>query len=118
MKLLQFAFHFFIIYISFTENKYKNEYYRKIITGFFLYFYIGILVGYKNRIMLLSFVFQPIYEVGENARIVRLPHTHLRQVAKEPYEYSSAPRADEPEWDQLVKFVQRKVIFACSSTDY
>lgn len=38
-----------------------------------------------------------------------MPETQLRQLTREPYEYSESPRADEPEWDQLVKFGMRKV---------
>lgn len=52
---------------------------------------------------------QPRYHINENARIIRMPDTQLRHLAQEPYEYSQAPRSDEPEWDQLVKFGMRKV---------
>lgn len=52
---------------------------------------------------------QPGYELTENARILRMPEAQLRQLVQEPYEYSTTPRADEPEWDQLVKFALRKV---------
>lgn len=38
-----------------------------------------------------------------------MPETQLRQIAREPYEYSEIPRSNEPEWDQLVKFALRKV---------
>lgn len=38
-----------------------------------------------------------------------MPETQLRQLAHEPFEYSQTPRADEDEWDQLVKFAMRKV---------
>lgn len=55
------------------------------------------------------FFFQPAYFLSENAKILRMPETQLRQLAREPYEYSESPRADEPEWDQLLKFAKRKV---------
>lgn len=38
-----------------------------------------------------------------------MPEVQLRQLSREPYEFSQEPRADEPEWDQLVKFALRKV---------
>jgi hypothetical protein len=38
-----------------------------------------------------------------------MPERQLRQLVHEPYEYSSAPRSEESEWDQLVKFGMRKV---------
>ncbi|RZB40704.1 uncharacterized protein BDFB_005606, partial [Asbolus verrucosus] len=49
------------------------------------------------------------YSLTEHARIIRMPRSQLRQLAHEPFEYSSTPRADEPEWDQLVKFGMRKI---------
>lgn len=58
---------------------------------------------------LFFFMFQSVYHLTENVRILRMPETQLRQLAHEPYEYSEVPRADEPEWDQLVKFASRKV---------
>lgn len=51
-----------------------------------------------------------MYQLNENAKILMMPHNQLRQLAQEPYEYSESPRADEDEWDQLVKFAMRKVI--------
>lgn len=33
----------------------------------------------------------------------------MRSLEQEPFEYSTEPRADESEWDQLVKFALRKV---------
>lgn len=38
-----------------------------------------------------------------------MPVEQLRSIAQEPYEYSSEPRADDSEWDHLVKFAMRKV---------
>ncbi|KRT84297.1 hypothetical protein AMK59_1440, partial [Oryctes borbonicus] len=49
------------------------------------------------------------YHINDNARIVRMPEAQLRQLVREPFEYSQTPRSDEPEWDQLVKFATRKV---------
>lgn len=51
-----------------------------------------------------------MYQLNENAKILMMPQNQLRQLAQEPYEYSESPRADEDEWDQLVKFAMRKVI--------
>lgn len=60
--------------------------------------------------MLKRILFQPVYQLNENAKILMMPQNQLRQLAQEPYEYSESPRADEDEWDQLVKFAMRKVI--------
>lgn len=49
------------------------------------------------------------YTLNDNARVIRMPEEHMRSIHQEPYEFSSAPRAEEPEWDQFVKFVMRKV---------
>ncbi|KAJ8969035.1 hypothetical protein NQ317_018054, partial [Molorchus minor] len=51
----------------------------------------------------------PSYYLSDNAKIFRLPETQLRHLAEEPFEFSSSPRSDEPEWDQLIKFAMRKV---------
>ncbi|KAK5644809.1 hypothetical protein RI129_006109 [Pyrocoelia pectoralis] len=56
-----------------------------------------------------EFFNQRSYQLTENARILRMPETQLRQLAREHYEYSELPRGDEPEWDQLVKFAMRRV---------
>ncbi|XP_049808641.1 uncharacterized protein LOC126251932 isoform X1 [Schistocerca nitens] len=65
---------------------------------------------FKSRALnSLDFLELPAYPLTENARIVRMAETHLRSLQHEPYEFSSAPRADESEWDQLVKFALRKV---------
>lgn len=50
------------------------------------------------------------YSLNDNARIVRMPEEHVRRVYQEPFEFTTTgARADEPEWDQFVKFVTRKV---------
>ncbi|XP_060528308.1 uncharacterized protein LOC132703199 [Cylas formicarius] len=56
-----------------------------------------------------DFFDKPSYTLTENARLLRLSETHLRSISQEPYEYSQSPRSDDSEWDQLVKFVLRKV---------
>ncbi|XP_065174042.1 uncharacterized protein Osi2 [Atheta coriaria] len=48
-------------------------------------------------------------QLTESAKVVRMPDNQLRAIEREPFEFSQMPRADEPEWDQLVKFVMRKV---------
>ncbi|KAF5296742.1 hypothetical protein FQR65_LT10178 [Abscondita terminalis] len=66
---------------------------------------------FKSRALqsLDEFFDQPVYHLTENARILRMPETQLRQLSSERFEYSDVPRADEPEWDQLVKFTMRRV---------
>lgn len=54
---------------------------------------------------------QGVYQLTNNARIIQMPQTQLRQLADEPFEYSETPRSNEPEWDQLVKFAMRKVLW-------
>ncbi|XP_030754187.1 uncharacterized protein LOC115880982 [Sitophilus oryzae] len=56
-----------------------------------------------------DFFNQPAYVLTEKARVLRLPETHLRSLGQESYEYSSAPRSEDSEWDSLVKFGMRKV---------
>ncbi|XP_067006756.2 uncharacterized protein [Anabrus simplex] len=66
---------------------------------------------FKSRALgsLDDFFDKDSYSLTENARIVRMPGTHLRALHTEPFEFSTAPRADESEWDQFVKFLLRKV---------
>lgn len=49
------------------------------------------------------------YTLNENVCIVRMPKEHVRRIYQEPFEFSEGARADEPEWEQFVKFVSRKV---------
>ncbi|XP_065212754.1 uncharacterized protein Osi2 [Planococcus citri] len=49
------------------------------------------------------------YSLNDNARIIRMPDEHVRSVYQEPYEFTSSARSEEPEWDQFVKFLMRKV---------
>lgn len=55
------------------------------------------------------FYFKDSVQLTESAKVVRMPDNQLRAIEREPFEFSQMPRADEPEWDQLVKFVMRKV---------
>ncbi|KAK4875552.1 hypothetical protein RN001_011974 [Aquatica leii] len=66
---------------------------------------------FKSRALqsLDDFFNQPVYHLTENAKILRMPETQLRQLASERFEYSELPRSDEPEWDQLVKFGMRRI---------
>lgn len=49
------------------------------------------------------------FSLTQHARITRVAEHQFRSLENEPYEYSSEPRAEESEWDQLVKFALRKV---------
>lgn len=49
------------------------------------------------------------YVLNDNAKIVRMPVSQLRKLQAEPYEFSNEFRSEEPEWDQFVQFVTRKV---------
>ena len=66
---------------------------------------------FKSRALssLDDFFDKDIYNVNDNARVIRMPGVTLRSLAQEPYEYSTEPRAEEPEWDQFVKFLLRRV---------
>nr|CAI5866638.1 unnamed protein product [Callosobruchus analis] len=65
-----------------------------------------------------DFFNKPQYQLSENARIKRMPENQLRQLVQEPYEFSESPRADESEWDQLIKFAKRKVERFLKSTTF
>lgn len=66
---------------------------------------------FKSRALasLDEFFDKDSYVLTDNARVVRMPVAQLRQLGQEPFEFSSTPRAEEPEWDQFVKFLLRKV---------
>lgn len=66
---------------------------------------------FKSRalVSLDEFFDRDAYTLTENARVVRMPVSQLRQLRQEAFEFSSTPRANEPEWDQFVKFLLRKV---------
>jgi hypothetical protein len=66
---------------------------------------------FKSRALasLDDFFDKDTYILTDNAKVIRMPAAQLRQRRQEPFEFSSAPRAEEPEWDQFVKFLLRKV---------
>jgi hypothetical protein len=66
---------------------------------------------FKSRALasLDEFFDKDTYTLTDNARVIRMPVVHLRQLHQEAFEFSSTPRAEEPEWDQFVKFLLRKV---------
>lgn len=47
--------------------------------------------------------------LNDNTQILRMPEEHVRRVYQEPFEFSTMARSEEPEWDQFVKFLMRKV---------
>lgn len=53
-----------------------------------------------------EFFQQDRYQLGEYAKVVRLPG--WKQRSGKNYEFSQAPRAEESDWDQFSKFVMRK----------
>lgn len=63
----------------------------------------------KALTSLEEFFDKEVYALNDNTRIVKMPSVQLRALAKEPYEFSGETRAEEPEWDQFVKYVMRKV---------
>jgi hypothetical protein len=66
---------------------------------------------FKSRALasLDEFFDKDTYTLTENARVIRMPVAQLRRLRQEAFEFSSTPRADDPEWDQFVKFLLRKV---------
>lgn len=66
---------------------------------------------FKSRALasLDEFFDKDTYTLTDNAQVIRMPVVHLRQLHQETFEFSSTPRAEEPEWDQFVKFLLRKV---------
>ncbi|XP_012255468.1 uncharacterized protein LOC105685693 [Athalia rosae] len=65
---------------------------------------------FKSRALssLSEFFDQPEYNLNGNVRVVRMSRDIVREVSRQPYEYSSSARSDDSEWDQLVKFAARK----------
>jgi Protein of unknown function (DUF1676) len=53
-----------------------------------------------------DFFLQERYQLGEYAKVVRLPN--WKQRSGKNYEFSQSPRAEESDWDQFSKFVMRK----------
>lgn len=67
-----------------------------------------------------DFFQQEAYQFGENARIVRLKRwreeEQSRARGERSYEFSSAPRAGDSDWDQFAKFIMRKAETFIKST--
>ncbi|KAL7296192.1 hypothetical protein TKK_0010731 [Trichogramma kaykai] len=65
---------------------------------------------FKSRALntFADFFEEPSYELTESVRVVRMPRNVISEVARQPYEYSTEPRSEDTEWDQLVKFALRK----------
>ncbi|KAJ8684338.1 hypothetical protein QAD02_020130 [Eretmocerus hayati] len=55
-----------------------------------------------------EFFDQSQYSLNDNIRVVRMPSNVLREVRREPFEFVSAARSSDSEWDQLMKFALRK----------
>ncbi|KAK2579930.1 hypothetical protein KPH14_007610 [Odynerus spinipes] len=66
---------------------------------------------FKSQALTSFFEFfdQPVYNFNENVKFVRMSRQVVADVNRQPYEYSTEPRSDESEWDQLVKFASRKM---------
>ncbi|XP_043685824.1 uncharacterized protein LOC122637633 isoform X1 [Vespula pensylvanica] len=56
-----------------------------------------------------EFFDQTAYALNENVKVVQMSRQVVADVNRQPYEYSTEPRSDESEWDQLVKFASRKM---------
>ncbi|CAD6224029.1 GSCOCG00005446001-RA-CDS [Cotesia congregata] len=65
---------------------------------------------FKSRAInsLSEFFQQHEYYLNDNVRVVRMGRDLVQEVNRQPFEYTSSPRSDDSEWDQLVKFVERK----------
>ncbi|ALC46835.1 Osi2 [Drosophila busckii] len=48
------------------------------------------------------------YRLSDFARVVRLPETQQRSLLQESFEYSEEPRAEDDDWNQLVKYALRR----------
>ncbi|XP_076241376.1 DUF1676 domain-containing protein Osi2 [Calliopsis andreniformis] len=55
-----------------------------------------------------DFFDQPHYDLNDYVKVVRMSRDVVKEVNREPYEYSSEARSSDSEWDQLVKFAMRK----------
>nr|XP_012145796.1 PREDICTED: uncharacterized protein LOC100881832 [Megachile rotundata]XP_012145797.1 PREDICTED: uncharacterized protein LOC100881832 [Megachile rotundata] len=56
-----------------------------------------------------DFFDQPQYNLNEYVKVVRMSRDVVKEVSREPYEYSGEPRSSDSEWDQLMKFALRKL---------
>ncbi|KAM8705249.1 hypothetical protein ACLKA7_009674 [Drosophila subpalustris] len=52
--------------------------------------------------------FKDQYRLSDFARVVRLPETQQRSLLQEPFEYSEEPRAEDDDWNLLVKYALRR----------
>ncbi|XP_053975961.1 uncharacterized protein LOC128874869 [Hylaeus volcanicus] len=55
-----------------------------------------------------DFFDQPRYDLNDYVKVVRMSRDVVKEVGRQPYEYSNEPRSSDSEWDQLVKFAMRK----------
>lgn len=56
-----------------------------------------------------DFFDQPRYDMNERVKVVRMSSNVVREVDRQPYEYSGEARSTDSEWDQLMKFALRKI---------
>ncbi|XP_075210972.1 DUF1676 domain-containing protein Osi2 [Lycorma delicatula] len=75
---------------------------------------------FKHRVLstLDDFFLQEKYVLSDQVSLTRMPKNHLQLLSREPYEFSTESRADEPEWDQFVKFIMRKMERFIKSTAF
>ncbi|PSN43148.1 hypothetical protein C0J52_17077 [Blattella germanica] len=71
---------------------------------------------YRALSSLDYFFDRDVFTLNDNVKVVRMPAHHLKQLKQETFEFSTSPRADEPEWDRFVKFLKRRVEFFVKST--
>ncbi|XP_034179149.2 DUF1676 domain-containing protein Osi2 isoform X1 [Osmia lignaria lignaria] len=55
-----------------------------------------------------DFFDQPQYNLNDYVKVVRLSRDVVKEVSRQPYEYSGEARSSDSEWDQLMKFALRK----------
>ncbi|XP_076631068.1 DUF1676 domain-containing protein Osi2 [Colletes latitarsis] len=55
-----------------------------------------------------DFFDQPHYDLNDYVKVVRMSRDVVKEVGRQPYEYSNEPRSSDSEWDQLTKFAMRK----------
>ncbi|XP_043265987.1 uncharacterized protein LOC122405370 [Colletes gigas] len=55
-----------------------------------------------------DFFDQPHYDMNDYVKVVRMSRDVVKEVGRQPYEYSNEPRSSDSEWDQLTKFAMRK----------
>jgi len=64
---------------------------------------------FKSRALssLDDFFHKDVYVLNENARVIRLPDLRAKALG-EDFEFSSAPREEDTDWEQFTKFLMRK----------